>query len=250
MAYFFALNYRNSKKEREPLLFILLSAFKQLIYVIIYQSSKLSFSCVLLVESVSREIDEIKLSPSHQRERETMHYSPVNNEKKSRAPSREHATFGQTKTANVFLNSNCIYFTALNLPFFTKLIKYFEYFYIKFALSFRFFDSWYIMKYLLTETSGKQYVLWTLDCRCFPRLRLGKHRQSRVHKTYCFPRSQSISVNYLSVGRSEWGKTVPELIYIPKTRGIRRNITEDAVRGKYHDLGQYFVESAEWRVYK
>ena len=74
--------------------------------IIIYQSSKLSFPCVLLVESVSREIDEIKLSPSHQRERETMHYSPVNNEKKSRAPSREHATFGPLKTANVFLNSN------------------------------------------------------------------------------------------------------------------------------------------------
>ena len=33
------------------------------------------------MESVSREIDEIKLSPSHQRERGTMHYSPVNNEK-------------------------------------------------------------------------------------------------------------------------------------------------------------------------
>ena len=66
---------------------------------------------------------------------------------------------------------------------------------MKFALFLRFFDSWYIIKYLLTETSGKQYVLWTLDCRCFPRLRLGKHRQSRVHKTYCFPRSQSISVN-------------------------------------------------------
>ena len=53
--------------------------------IIIYQSSKLSFSCVSLVESVSPEIDEIKLSPSHQRERETMHYSPVHNEKKSRA---------------------------------------------------------------------------------------------------------------------------------------------------------------------
>ena len=66
---------------------------------------------------------------------------------------------------------------------------------MKFPLFFRFFDFWYIIKYLLTETSGKQYVLWTLDCRCFPRLiRLGKHRQSRVHdhKTYCFPRSQSI----------------------------------------------------------
>ena len=33
---------------------------------------------------------------------------------------------------------------------------------------------------------------------CFvePRLHLGKYRPSRVHKTYCFPRSQSISVNY------------------------------------------------------
>ena len=82
----------------------------------------------------------------------------------------------------------------LNLKFFRKLIKYFMYFRTKFALFFRFFHSWYIIKYLLTETSGKQYVLWTLDCRCFPRLRLGKHRQSRVHKTYCFPRSQSISV--------------------------------------------------------
>ena len=70
------------------------------------------------------------------------------------------------------------------------------YFRMKFALFFRLFDSWYIIKYLLTETSGKQYVLWTLDCRCFPRLRLGKHRQSRVHKTYCFPPSQSISVKY------------------------------------------------------
>ena len=36
---------------------------------------------------------------------------------------------------------------------------------MKFALFFRFFDSWYIIKYLLTKTSGKQYVLWTLDSR-------------------------------------------------------------------------------------
>ena len=54
----------------------------------------------------------------------------------------------------------------------------------EFALFFRFFDSWYIIKYLLTETSVKQYALWTLV------------DQPRVHKTYCFPRSQSISVNY------------------------------------------------------
>ena len=59
------------------------------------------------------------------------------------------------------------------------------YFCMKFALFFRFFDSCYIIKYLLTETSGKQYVFWTLDCQCFPSA-----------KMQGFPRSQSISVNY------------------------------------------------------
>ena len=116
---------------------------------IIYQSSKFSFSCVLLVESVSREIDEIRLSPLHQRARETMHYSPVNNKK---------IMCTITGTRDLW--------TAENRNVFKKLIKYFMYFRMKFALFFRFFDSWYIIKYLLTETSGKQYVLWTLDCRC------------------------------------------------------------------------------------
>ena len=36
------------------------------------------YQCVLLIESISRESDEIRLSPSHQRERETTRYSPVN----------------------------------------------------------------------------------------------------------------------------------------------------------------------------
>ena len=48
---------------------------------------------------------------------------------------------------------------------------------MKFALFFRFFDSWYIIKYLLTD------------------------RQSRVRKTYCFPRPQSISVKYRQQNR-------------------------------------------------
>ena len=48
---------------------------------LIYQSSKFSFSCFSLVESVSREIDEIRMFSSHRRARETMHYSPVNNKK-------------------------------------------------------------------------------------------------------------------------------------------------------------------------
>ena len=46
------------------------------------------------------------------------------------------------------------------------------YFHMKFAFFFLFFDPWYIIKYLLTETSGKQYVLWTLDSQCFSQLRL------------------------------------------------------------------------------
>ena len=53
----------------------------QVKHIIIHQSLKFSFSFVSLVESVSREIDEIRLSPWHQRAREIMHYSPVNNKK-------------------------------------------------------------------------------------------------------------------------------------------------------------------------
>ena len=156
---------------------------------ITYQSSKFSFSCVSLVESVSREIDEIRLSPSHQRAREIMHYSPLNNKKITCA---NHRNLWTAENRECFVND-----ILHRIKFFRKLIKYFMYFRTKFALFFRFFDSWYIIKYLLTEALGKQYVLWALDCRCFPRLRLGKHRQSRVHKTYCFPRSQSISVKYI-----------------------------------------------------
>ena len=101
-----------------------------------------------------------------------------------------------SRKPRMFCESHCVQNCIKR--FFGKLFKNFMYFCMKFTL-FRFFDSWYIIKYLLTETSGQQYVLWTLDCRCFPRLRLGKHRQSRVHKTYCFPRSQSISVNYFFI---------------------------------------------------
>ena len=41
---------------------------------------------------------------------------------------------------------------------------------------------------------GKQLVLFSLESRCFPRLRLGKHRDSRENKTNCFPRDQTLSV--------------------------------------------------------
>ena len=74
---------------------------------------------------------------------------------------------------------------------------------MKFALFFRSFDSWYIIKFLLTETSGKQYVCGpsTVDVSAVsgPQNIDREHRQSRVHKTYCFPRSQSISVNYVTI---------------------------------------------------
>ena len=41
---------------------------------------------------------------------------------------------------------------------FYKINKIFYVFRMKFALFLRLFDSWYIIKYLLTETSEKQYV--------------------------------------------------------------------------------------------
>ena len=44
---------------------------------------------------------------------------------------------------------------------FWKINKIFHVFSYKFF--FFLFDSWYIMKYLLIETSWKQYVLWTLQ---------------------------------------------------------------------------------------
>ena len=69
----------------------LLTIFGFIIYI---NSRKSLFSCVLLVESISRESDEIRLSPSQQHERDTTRYRPANNKKKSRAPSREDATFG------------------------------------------------------------------------------------------------------------------------------------------------------------
>ena len=74
------------------------------------------------------------------------------NKKKSRAPSRGHATFGQkiNKIFHVF----SLYFSFLWLLVYNKIL-------------------------ILTETSGKQYVLW-------------------AHKTYGFPRSQSISVKCLT----------------------------------------------------
>jgi hypothetical protein len=50
-------------------------------YIIIYQKANSHFSSVLLVESISSESDEIRLSPSQQRERETIRCRPANNEK-------------------------------------------------------------------------------------------------------------------------------------------------------------------------
>ena len=102
----------------------------------------------------SCEIDEIKLSISQQGERETIHYSTVDNEKKNHVRHNMNTWLLWTsENCECFVNSKQLYFTVLNLTFFRKLIKYFEHFCMKFALFFRFNDSWYIIKYLLTETS-------------------------------------------------------------------------------------------------
>ena len=65
-----------------------------------------------------------------------------------------------------------VYFfcTGLNLTVFTKSNKNFHVFSYEVRLFFVSLTLGIIIKYLLTETSGKQYVLWILDCRCFPRL--------------------------------------------------------------------------------
>ena len=49
---------------------------------------------------ISREIEEIGLSPSHQRDHGENCIIHIT-KKESRSPSREHATFGQPKTANI-----------------------------------------------------------------------------------------------------------------------------------------------------
>ena len=57
-----------------------------------------------------------------------------------------------------------LFYTILNLTFSRKLIKYFKYFCMRLALFFCFFDSWYIIKYSLTETLESS-VFCSLDPR-------------------------------------------------------------------------------------
>ena len=48
----------------------------------------------------------------------------------------------------------------------------------------------------MSGPSGNQLVLFSLESRCFPRLRLGKHQDSWENKTNCFPRDLTLSVYY------------------------------------------------------
>ena len=49
-----------------------------------------------------------------------------------------------------------------------------------------------ITKHLISRPSGNQLVLFSLECWCFPRIRLGKHQDSRENKTNCFPRDLTL----------------------------------------------------------
>ena len=51
-----------------------------------------------------------------------------------------------------------------------------------------------ITKHLMPGPSGNQLVLFSLESWCLPRLRLGKHQDSRENKTNCFPRDLALSV--------------------------------------------------------
>ena len=53
-----------------------------------------------------------------------------------------------------------------------------------------------ITKHLMSGPSGNQLVLFSLESWCFPRLRLGKHQDSRENKTNCFPRDLTLNVYY------------------------------------------------------
>ena len=116
---------------------VTLQLTRQITIIILYQSSKLSFSCVLLVESVSREIDEIKLSPSHQRERETMHYSPVNNEKNH---VRHHGTrdLWTAENCECFFELKLDVFYRIKFTVFYKINKIFQIFLYKLRFTFSF----------------------------------------------------------------------------------------------------------------
>ena len=112
-------------------------AFFVLIYsFMIYQSSKFPFSRVSLIKSVLCESDEIRLSPSHQRKRETMRFSPVNNEKnRVRHP---------VKTQPVHEIDIAVFQIKFNITNFRNNIRCI--FVCSSLKVCNFFDSWYIIK--------------------------------------------------------------------------------------------------------
>ena len=69
-------------------------------------------------------------------------------------------------------------------------------------------NSKYITKHLMSGPAGNQLVLFPLESRCFPRLYLGKHQDSRENKTNCFLRDHTLSVHCWTASvctqRVEW----------------------------------------------
>ena len=65
-----------------------------------------------------------------------------------------------------------------------------------FVCLFNLFILWMYDKALNVCSLRKKLVLFSLESLCFPRLHLGKHRDSRENKTNCFPREQTLSVQY------------------------------------------------------
>ena len=119
------------KREQPPFYNIVSLKGIKLSCIIIYQYSKFPFSCVSLVESVSRESDEIRLFPSHQREREATRYSQVNNEKNH---MRHHVKTRPLDRIDI------VVLQKLNLTSLILEIEYLMYFRMWFALVCHFFD--------------------------------------------------------------------------------------------------------------
>ena len=138
---------------------------------------KVSFFMCSLVESRSCESDEIRLSPSHQRERETTRYSPVNNEKNHVRHDVSTRPFDRIQIVVFEIKFNVINFSNKIFHVFSYVVRY-------------------IFSFVWLLVYNKILIDWDLGKAVYfvyPRLTmfLGvQHRQSRERKTYCFPRSQ------------------------------------------------------------
>ena len=94
-----------------------------------------------MVESVSCESDEIRLSLSHKRERETMRYSQMNNKKNHMPNNVKTQPLDRIDIVALQIESKVINFRYRIFNVFSYIVCHF-------------FDFWCIIKYFLTVHDG------------------------------------------------------------------------------------------------